>query len=175
MNVREISLVAIIAALYAALVIILVPISFGPIQLRIADCLIPFSAVFGWPAIIGVTIGAFIGNMYFFLSPIDLFFGASANLLAAFLIFSWRKNLLLSCVIGSLIIGSIVGGYLWLFFPPPDIFGITLPMWAAMIISITLSSLIVIVVIGYVLVKTLKSIGIFKIFESKGIKIYSDD
>lgn len=175
MNVRELSLVAIIAALYAALVIVLAPISFGPIQLRIADCLIPFSAIFGWPAILGVTIGAFIGNMYFFLSPIDLFFGAAANLLAAILIFYFRKNYFVSCILGSIVIGSIVGGYLWLFFPPPDIIGLNLPIWAAMIISITLSSLIAIAVMGYVLVKTLKTIGIFKIFESKGIKLYSDD
>ena len=85
METREITLAAVIAALYAALVIVLAPISFGPIQLRVADCLIPLAALLGTPAIIGVSLGAFIGNAYFmqFTGPIDVIFGALANLVAA--------------------------------------------------------------------------------------------
>jgi uncharacterized membrane protein len=172
MNIRELSIATVIAALYAALVIVLAPISFGPIQLRIADFLIPFSAFLGWPAVYGVTLGAFIGNTYFFLSPIDLVFGAGANFFASLIIFKGRKKILISCFLSSLVVGFIVGGYLWLFFPPPDIFGYALPVWMAMIISITLSSLIAINIIGYSIVKTLQSTGIFKMLESRGIKIY---
>ncbi len=58
MNTRELTLTAVFAALYAAIVIVLAPISFGPVQLRLADVLIPFSALFGIPAIFGVTLGA---------------------------------------------------------------------------------------------------------------------
>ena len=119
MNTRELSMTAIVAALYAALVIVFAPISFGPIQLRIADCLIPISALLGFPAVAGVGLGALIGNMYWFLSPIDVIFGSIANLIAGFIILKFRKRLFLACITASLIIGIIVGGYLWLFFPPP--------------------------------------------------------
>jgi uncharacterized membrane protein len=51
MKTKEISLIAVIAALYAAMVIVLAPISFGPVQLRLADVLIPLAAIFGLPAV----------------------------------------------------------------------------------------------------------------------------
>jgi uncharacterized membrane protein len=156
MNTRELSMTAIVAALYAALVIVFAPISFGPIQLRIADCLIPISALLGFPAVAGVGLGALIGNMYWFLSPIDVIFGSIANLIAGFIILKFRKRLFLACITASLIIGIIVGGYLWLFFPPPSILGLNLPVWFAMIVSITLSSLIAIAGLGYLLLQTLK-------------------
>ena len=156
MNTKELSMTAIVAALYAALVIVFAPISFGPIQLRIADCLIPISALLGLPAVAGVGLGALIGNMYWFLSPIDVILGSVANLLAGYVILKFKKRLFLACIIASIIIGIIVGGYLWLFFPPPNILGINLPVWFAMIISITLSSLIAVAGLGYLLLQTLK-------------------
>ncbi|MBS7619040.1 QueT transporter family protein [Candidatus Bathyarchaeota archaeon] len=55
MKVRQTSLLSVISALYAALVIVFAPISYRLIQLRIADCLIPLSAVFGWPAVFSVS------------------------------------------------------------------------------------------------------------------------
>ncbi len=121
METREITLAAVIAALYAALVIVLAPISFGPIQLRVADCLIPLAALLGMPAVVGVSLGAFIGNAYFmqFTGPIDVIFGALANLVAGWLIFRMRRTLLQACLAGSAVIGVIVGGYLWIYFPPP--------------------------------------------------------
>lgn len=48
-----------VAALYAALMMVLAPVSFGPIQLRVADCLIPLSAILGWPVNLGVSFDAF--------------------------------------------------------------------------------------------------------------------
>ena len=95
---KDIAIIAIIAALYATLVIILSPISFGPIQLRIADCLIPLSALFGMPAVIGVGLGALIGNAYWFLSPIDVFFGSIANLIAGYIIFRFKDRIFLSVI-----------------------------------------------------------------------------
>jgi uncharacterized membrane protein len=153
---KEITIIAVIAALYAALVIVLAPISFGPLQLRVADCLIPLAALFGMPAVIGVGLGAFIANTYWFLSPIDVFFGSIANIIAGYIIFRFKDRIFLACVTASIIIGGIVGGYLWLFFSPPSILGIKMPFWLAMIISISLSSLVAIAGIGYLLLETLK-------------------
>ena len=170
MNVKEISLAAILAALYATLVVVFAPISYGPIQLRVADCLIPLSALLGWPAAVGVSLGALVGNFYYFLSPVDVIFGALGNLLAGLLIWKLRGRLLLGCVGASLVIGLVVGGYLWTFFPPPDVLGLSLPVWLAMIVSISLSSLISVAVIGYGLAKGLEASGLRKLLESRGIK-----
>jgi uncharacterized membrane protein len=171
MNTREISLAALIASLYAALVVVLAPVSFGPIQLRVADCIIPLSAVLGWPAVVGVSLGAFLGNAYFFLGPADVILGSVANLLAAVIIFRLRNRLLPACVAGSFAVGLIVGGYLWIYFPPPDI-GVAVPAWTAMIVSITLSSLVAIAVIGYMLVSTLLAAGLSKTLRSIGLETH---
>jgi uncharacterized membrane protein len=169
----ELSLATVFSSLYAVLVVALVPVSYGPVQLRVADCLIPLAALFGWPVIAGVTVGCFLGNAYFWLGPQDVIFGTIANLVAAIIIFIFRKRQFLACVLGSLPIGIIVGSYLWLFFPPPDIFGLQLPVWGAMITSITISTLIAMAGIGYVLLKTLSSSGISNALKSHGVKTYS--
>ena len=173
LDVREISLTAISAALYAVLLILLAQISFGPIQLRIADCIIPLAALFGWPWIWGVTLGCFIGNLiggmmvFGFLNPTDIILGSIANLIAAYTIFRLRDHRLIGCILGSIIIGVIVGGYLWLFVPAPEIGLAYLPAWAAMIISITGSSLIAIAIIGYALLLTMSRLGISEIAKSR--------
>lgn len=173
MKASELSLAVIFSSLYSVLVIILAPISYGPVQLRVADCLIPLAALFGWPVIAGVTIGCFLGNAYFWFGPQDVILGTIANLIAATIIFVLRKHQFLACVLASLPIGIIVGGYLWIFFPPPDIFGLQLPLWIGMILSITISTLIVVAGIGYVLLKTLSTSSVVSALKSRGVKIYS--
>lgn len=175
MRTSDLSLAVVFASLYAILVVALAPISFGPVQLRVADCLIPLAALFGWPVITGVTVGCFVGNAYFWLGPHDVILGPIANLIAATLIFMLRKRQLLACVAGSLPIGITVGGYLWLFFPPPDIFGLSIPIWSAMIVSITISSLLALAVIGYALLKALSNPNVVNPLRSRGLKVYVDD
>lgn len=160
MNTRDYSLIAIIAALYAALTIVFAPISYGPLQLRIADCLIALSAVFEIPVVIGVGLGAFLGNAYFGLGIIDIVFGAIANLAGGYIIVRMKNRFVSGLIAGSLVVGFIVGGYLWIYFPPPEILGLNLPVWLGMIISITLSSIITITGLGYILVRAIKASGV---------------
>jgi uncharacterized membrane protein len=171
MKTNEISIAIVFTSLYAILVIVLAPISYGPIQLRVADCLIPLVALFGWPVIAGVSLGCFLGNAYFWMGPQDVILGTIANLIAATIILLLRKRQFLACVVGSLPIGVIVGSYLWLFFPPPDIFGMQLPVWGAMIASITISTLIAVAGIGYVILRTLSSSSVIDALTSHGLKI----
>jgi len=175
MKTNEISLAVVFSSLYAVLVVVLAPISYGPVQLRVADCLIPLAALFGWPVIAGVTVGCFLGNAYFWLGPQDVVFGAIANLVAATIIFVLRNRQFLACVLGSLPIGVIVGSYLWIFFPPPSIFGLQLPVWGAMIVSITISTLIAMAGIGYALLKALSSSSVTSALKSRGLKIYIEE
>lgn len=166
MNTKEMSLTAIIAALYAVIVIILAPISFGPIQLRVADALIPLSAYLGIPVIYGVTMGALVANTYWFISPIDVVLGALANLFASFIIYKYQNRIIPASLAASFIIGLIVGGYLWFFFPPPDILGLNLPPIMAMIVSISLSSVVAITVLGVSLLKIIKSSKLLEQFKA---------
>lgn len=173
MKTNEISLTIIFTSLYAVLVIVLAPISYGPLQLRVADCLIPLAAMFGLPAILGVTAGCFIGNAYFWLGPQDVILGTIANLIAATIIYSLRKQQFLACIVGSLPIGVIVGGYLWFFFGfEIDFFGLQIPIWGAMIASLTISTLVAVAGIGYLILRTLSTSGIIDVLKSRGLRIY---
>ena len=179
MKVKEISLSAVFAGLYAVLLVFLAPVSFGPVQLRIADCLLPLAALFGWPIIWGATIGCLIGNFFGGIiafgaaNPIDIVFGSIANLIATYVIFTLRRRRVLGCTLGSIIIGLIVGGYLWLFVPAPEIGGFSLPAWAAMIMSITMSSLVAVAVIGHGLLLALSRPSVIEPIRSKGLKVYT--
>ena len=174
MDVRDLSLTVIFAGLYSIMVIVLAPISYGPVQLRVADCLISLAALFGWPVVVGVSVGCFLSNAYVWLGAYDVFLGPIANFIAAVVVLLLRKHQLLACVVGALPIGAIVGGYLWLFFPPPDIFGLNLPIWTAMIISITISSWIAMAVIGYSLLIIISRPKIIEPLKSRGLKVVKE-
>jgi len=180
MDSRDVSLTAIFTAFYVVINVVQMmtignPTVSGPVQLRIADCLIALAALLGWPVVAGVTIGGFLTNAYYFLGPTDVVFGPIANLIAASLILLLRKRRLLACIVGALPIGVIVGGgYLWWFFPPPDIVGLNLPEWAAMMASITISSLIAIAVIGYSLLTVLSRPSIIEPLKSRGLKVVTE-
>lgn len=178
---KEVSLTAISASLYAVLSVGLAPFSFGPVQLRIADCILPLAALFGRPLIAGATIGCLVGNIaggviaFGTVNLLDVTFGPVANFIATSLIFVLRGRRLICCVLGSLAIGVIVGSYLWTFIPPPEILGLTLPPWMAMIISITLSSLVTMTVIGYFLLAALTRPNIMEVFKSRGLKVFEQE
>jgi uncharacterized membrane protein len=176
---RDLALTAVFAALYviinvAETFIVGGPVfTYGPVQLRVADCLIALAALFGWPLVGGVTLGCLLTNAYYFLGTPDVILGPIANIVAASLILFLRKRRLLACIVGALPIGVIVGSYLWLFFPflsPPEVLSF-LPAWAAMIVSLTISSLIAVAVIGYALLLVLSRPGIIEPLKSRGLKV----
>ena len=76
---------SIIAALYAIVTIVTIPISFGPIQFRVAEAL-NILPLFFPESIIGLTIGCLISNLF---SPsnilLDATLGTGATLLSAVL------------------------------------------------------------------------------------------
>ena len=134
---RQLTLASVIAALYATLVSVFAPISIPIIQVRVADVLMPTSILFGWPAIVGLTIGAGLGNFVGdsilgntgAFTGIDVVLGSLANLIAATVAWkigglNWtfrgrRVAWLLAVNSETLIIGLIVGTYLgWLLSVP---------------------------------------------------------
>lgn len=172
---KSVTLTAVFSALYVVINVVQSlsvgnPTIYGPVQLRVADCLIALAALFGWPVVGGVTLGCFIANVYYLLGVPDVVFGPLANLFAATVVLCLRRHRLLACILGALPIGAIVGSYLWLFFPPPDAFG-ALPAWAGMIISITVSSLIAVSLIGYSLLALLSRTAVLKSLKSMGLRV----
>ncbi len=83
---------AMIAAIYVVLVFVFAPISFGPVQIRVAEALtiLPF---FTPAAVPGVFLGCLIGNL---LSPgmivLDIVFGSLATLVAGIISYKLRGN-----------------------------------------------------------------------------------
>jgi len=171
---KDLALTGVFTALYVVINIVQMvsvgnPTVYGPIQLRVADCLIALAALLGYPVIFGVTVGCFLTNAYYFIGPQDVLFGPIANLVAASVVFALRRHRLVACVAGAFPVGIIVGGYLWIFFPPPEILKV-LPVWAGMIVSITISSLIAVGGIGYLLLSVLSRPGIIGPLRSRGLK-----
>jgi uncharacterized membrane protein len=175
---KDIALTAVFAAMYVVINVLQMisvgnPTVYGPVQLRIADCLIAIAALLGWPVAAGVTIGCFLTNAYYFLGFQDVILGPIANLVAATLIFALRKHRFMACVAGALPVGLIVGSYLSIFFPflsPPEALN-ALPALAAMVASITVSSLIAIAGIGYMLLLILSRPSILEPLKSHGLKV----
>ncbi len=183
---RDLALMAISAGLYAAINIVQTtmggPITYGPIQLRLADCLIPLSALFGWPLILGVALGCF-SNAYYWLDPADVIVGPIVNFTAALIIFSLRRHKLASCVSGSFAVGVPIGLYLYYLYIQGNPFiqqqvpvfpGSTLPLWSAFVLSLVISSLITIAVIGYVLLSALARPRIIEPLKSHGLKVHTE-
>ncbi len=61
---KDLAIIAIYAALYAALVVVLGGFSYGPIQVRIADSMVAAVPLLGIPGVLGHTLGVFIGNIF---------------------------------------------------------------------------------------------------------------
>lgn len=125
-NSKGLALSALFAALYAVGVVALAPISFLIFQVRIADALLPVTMLFGWPAILGVTLGCAVANAFGGLGIIDVVFGSVANLVACVL-GGWvgRRSLAAGSAIMTGVVTLVVGSYLALLFGFPFYVGWT--------------------------------------------------
>lgn len=110
--IRQTVRAAIIAALYAALSIILWPLSFGQIQIRLSEalCVLP---VFFPEAVWGLFVGCIVTNL---ATPniliLDIVFGSLATLVAAFLTRLLKKHPVIASlppvIVNALIVPWIV-------------------------------------------------------------------
>jgi uncharacterized membrane protein len=141
------TLTSVFAAVYAIGVIVLAQISFLPIQVRVADALLPLAMLFGWPAVVGLSMGAFVANIFGGLGPVDMIGGAIANFLATFVAWQVTRHKpkqwgLVGVAIEILVVSLIVGGYLSYLFAIPILAG-----WA----EVMLGSIIAIGLLGSIL------------------------
>jgi uncharacterized membrane protein len=162
-NTIFVSLTAVFAALYAVGVVVLGPISFLPIQVRVADALLPLAIVFGWPAILGLSIGAFVANFFGGLGAVDIIGGSLANFIATFV--AWRIGRhrskpwqLLGVGLEIVVITLIVGTYL------TYVFGFPLA-W----VGVFVGSVIAIGILGSILLFTLSRKRVTSMLKPYGI------
>ena len=104
---RSLCVSAVIAALYAALTILLAPISYGAIQLRVSEAMTLLPIVLP-QAIPGLFVGCLIANLYTGMLT-DIIFGSLATLLAAIGTYLLRKKPLLAAACPVLANAVIVG------------------------------------------------------------------
>ena len=114
---RSTLLAAMIAGLYALLCIAFAPISYGAVQVRIAEALtlLPFLMP---EAIPGLFVGCLIANFAGGFGLIDVVFGSLATLIAA-LLTRRMPNKVLAAVPPVAVNAVIVGGYLSLLLDLP--------------------------------------------------------
>lgn len=145
----KISLSAIIGAIYAVLTVVLMPIGYSWIQIRVSEMLTPLPFILGAPAVIGLTIGCFIANI---MSPIglpDLVFGPLLTLLAAIL--SWKISFnrkTLACIYPVIVNAVGVSVYVSIFYGVP---------YLASVIAIGIGETISAGCLGYLLLRTLEN------------------
>ena len=116
MDSKQISLISIFAALYAIGVVFLAPFSFLPIQVRIADALLPLSIIFGMPVVIGLSLGTIVANIFGGLGFIDIIGGTVANFIATFVAWKICGSNKVPFIVGIgcqiVIVSMIVGVYI---------------------------------------------------------------
>jgi len=160
-NAVQMTLTAVFAALYAVGVVFLAPISFQVFQVRLADALLPLSILFGWPVVLGLSLGAFVANLFGGLGPVDMIGGAVANFIATLV--AWKigrkrpVNVLAAITSEIAIVTIIVGTYLS--------FLIGLPLTVGLL-GIFLGSLVAIGALGGTLFLALSSSRVTSMFDS---------
>ena len=99
----------IIAAVYAALTLLLAPISYGLIQVRVAEalCILPF---FTPAAVPGLFIGCLIANAVGGLGVIDIVFGSLATLLSAAVAYKVKVKWLVP--LPAVVVNAVVVGFI---------------------------------------------------------------
>ena len=155
---KDIALIAIYAALYAALVVVLGPFSYGPIQIRIADSLLAVVPLLGLAGVLGHTLGVFVGNIFSTAGPIDLLntVPSFAMSFVVYYVYKRTKNdytVIGACITYSAVLGTTVGWMLSYLYGLP-----LLPTIAYVAIGNSIAS----VIIGWPIFKLLKRTGIFQ-------------
>ena len=145
--------VAMIAAIYVVLNIIFAPISYGPIQVRIAEILVILPFIDS-SAIIGLFLGCILANVYGGLGMVDIIGGSLCTLIAAYLTYK-VKNPKLAPLPPVLINAFGVSIYLHLLFD--------LPYWIT-VLYIGIGEVIACYILGYplliLLIKNKKRLGL---------------
>lgn len=147
---------AVYAAMYVVLAVAFSPISYGVINLRVANILMGLVPIIGWPAVLGQALGVFIANQPALgdpLGPVDLI-----NVLPSF-VFAWvvwklrKKSVFLGLTLYSIALGISVSYALNYAFNLPLV--VEIP-------QVTAGIFIATAVLGYILYKAVRKSGVLQ-------------
>jgi uncharacterized membrane protein len=162
---RELALAAVLAATYAAYVIGFGYVSSAFLQFRVVDALLPLSILFGPPAVAGVTIGAFVGNLFnpFSLGTVDVVGGTIANFVASGMGWwigrrAFRGAWVTAIAVEIGVVTVVVGSYVVVLTTPGNV-----PIWVGWLTFLG-SEALPIGILGYPLLKTVDRSAISKRF-----------
>ena len=154
---RNIAICGIIAAVYTAICVVIPFISYGPLQVRVAEAL-TILAVMSPIGIWGVTLGCALANMYGWMTGVnllgymDIFFGTAASFIAA--VMSWHlrhlrfMGLPLASTIPPVLVNALIIG-------AQIAFVYNMPFYAAAF-SVMIGQLVACVGMGLMLFKALE-------------------
>lgn len=112
MSVKKLVRASAIAAVYVVLCLVFSPISYGPVQVRIAEAL-TLLPVLCPEAVVGVAVGCFLSNLLL-SAPVDMVLGTVATLLAALLTRKLRnirfKGLPLAGALPPVVLNALIVG-----------------------------------------------------------------
>lgn len=165
-SVRKLARCAVVAALYVVLCMALQPLSYGAVQVRVAEalCLLP---VFGPEYIAGVVLGCFLANLLG-STIVDVIFGTLATLLACLVTYKLRdirvKGLAIPASLPPVVFNMIIVGAFEITFFFSD--GAPTAMLAVFnAVTVGIGELISCTILGVALVKLIESnAGLNKIF-----------
>lgn len=155
---KNLALIALYAALYAALVVVLGAFSYGPIQIRIADSMVAAVPLLGLAGVLGHTLGVFIANLFSTAGLLDLLNTIPSFAMAYVVYYTYKRTkndftVIATCTAYSIVIGITVGWMLSYLYSLPLLFTIA---------YVTIGNIIASVLMGWPLFKVLKKLGIFE-------------
>ena len=118
MNTKFLIRAAVIAAIYAAVTVLLAPLSYGPMQIRVSEALtvMPY---FTPAAIPGLFIGCLAANIISPMGVADMVCGSLASLVAAWASYKLRKRQLLVPAPPVIINGVVIGAMIYYIYGVP--------------------------------------------------------
>lgn len=155
---KDLALIAVYAALYTGLVIVLGGFSYGPIQIRIADSMVAAIPLLGFAGVLGHTLGVFTANVFSTAGPVDLLNTIPSFVMSLAVYYVYRKTkndytVVGTCFAYSIVLGLTVG---WMLS-----YLLILPLFLT-IVYVIIGNLIATVLIGWPLFKLLKRTGMFQ-------------
>jgi uncharacterized membrane protein len=157
-NTISLALIAVYAALYAALVVVLGAFSYGPVQIRIADTMLAAVPLLGLPGVLGHTFGVFVANIFSTAGLIDLLNTVPSFVMAFVVYYVYKRTqndytVIGTCLAYSVVIGCTVGWMLSYLYELPLLITIA---------YVSVGNIIASVLIGWPVFKLLKKTGVFR-------------
>lgn len=153
---KKIALITMYAAVYAALVVGLGFMSYGPLNIRLADAMVAAVPILGMAGVLGHTLGVFIANIFSTAGLIDLLNTIPSFAMAFVVYYTYKKTrndytVIATCTAYSAVLGVTVGWMLSYLY--------TLPL-IEIIFYVFLGNFVSSVFIGWPLFKGLKKLGL---------------